>query len=85
MGRFHYWLGTNQVTKFGLVLHRLPSNIFVSAHMTMITVYIRFNCCIIAHSWVTVKYLILSELYYEQDYCTKQFGTFVGLHAVMSR
>jgi hypothetical protein len=28
MGRFHYWLGTSQVTKLRLVLHRLPNSIF---------------------------------------------------------
>jgi hypothetical protein len=40
MGRFHYWLGTSQVTKFGLVLHRSPFDIFFASHVTMIYVYI---------------------------------------------
>ena len=31
MGRFHYWLGTSQVTKFELVFHRLPFFLFIWA------------------------------------------------------
>jgi hypothetical protein len=37
MGRFHYWLGTSQVTKFGLVLHRPPFDISFGWQMAMIS------------------------------------------------
>jgi site-specific recombinase len=83
MGRFHYWLGTSQVTKFGLVLHRPPFDIFMGSHVA-ISIHIVFDIRIIAYSTVTVKYLILSGLYYRQDYCTGLFSTFVGLPVGMS-
>ena len=64
MGRFHYWLGTSQVTKFGLVLHRPPFNIFFEWHMAMFF-YVMFSSRIIAYRKGSVKYLILSGLHYE--------------------
>jgi len=76
MGRFHYWLGAGQVTKFRLVLHRPPFNIFFGWHIAMISVYILFSNRIIAYRGGTVKYLILSGLYYKQDYGTIRVGTF---------
>jgi hypothetical protein len=75
MGRFHYWLGTSQVTKFRLVLHRPPFNIFFDRHMAIIF-YVMFSSKIIAYRKGTVKYLILSGLYYKQDFCTGIFSTF---------
>jgi hypothetical protein len=65
MGRFHYWLGTSQVTKLRLVLHRPPFNITMGLPVAMISIHIVFSNKIIAHSVDTVKCLILSGLYYE--------------------
>jgi len=81
MGRFHYWLGTSQVTKFRPVLHRPPFNVFVGLRDAIIIVHIVSSTKIIAYREGTVKYLILSGLYYEQDYRTRMFSTFVGLPA----
>jgi len=80
MGRFHYWLGTSQVTKFRPVLHRPPFNV-LGLPDAMIIVHIVSSTKIIAYSAVTVKYLILSGLYHKQDFCTRMFSTFVGLPA----
>lgn len=78
MGRFHYWLGTSQVTKSGLVLHRPPfNNVVMGPRVAMIFIHIVFSNKIIAYSRGSVKYLILSGLYYKHDYCTKSLGTFV--------
>lgn len=49
MGRFHYWLDTSQVTKFGLVRHRPPFDIIFGWHMAMISIYILFSSSIIAY------------------------------------
>jgi len=42
MGRFHYWLGTGQVTKFRPMLHRPPFDVLVGWHVGMIFVHILF-------------------------------------------
>jgi hypothetical protein len=42
----------------------------------MISVYILFSNRIIAYRGGTVKYLILSGLYYKHDYGTIRVGTF---------
>jgi hypothetical protein len=62
MGRFHYWLSTSQVTKFGPVLHRPPFVICLGLIIT-ISIHIVVDIRIIAYKESSVKYLILSELY----------------------
>jgi hypothetical protein len=76
MGRFHYWLSTGQVTKFRPVLHCPPFDIIAGLLDAIVIVHIVFSNRIIAYRRGTVKYLILSGLYYEQDFCTKVLGTF---------
>ena len=78
MGRFHYWLGTSQVTIFGLVLHRPPFDTPVGFRVA-ISSHIIFSNKIIPYRTGSVKYLILSGVYYGQDVCTTECSTFVRL------
>jgi hypothetical protein len=66
MGRFHYWLGTGQVTKFRPVLHRPPFDIIAGLLDAIVIVHIVFSNRIIAYRRGSVKYLILSKPYYRQ-------------------
>jgi hypothetical protein len=71
MGRFHYWLGTSQVTKFGPVLHRPPFVICPGPIIT-ISIHIVVDIRIIAYKKMSVKYLNLSGLYHGGTYVLRR-------------